>query len=90
MQTWSNDEGRIRLSEDDGPPAREFLEDDYDDDNEGLADDEPLALRAERLRAAASPVPPLIANNSSEPLEAAIEGGSDGSVSPSHVHHGSS
>lgn len=29
-------EGRIRLSEDDGPPAREFLEDDYDEDNQGL------------------------------------------------------
>ncbi|KAJ7270631.1 hypothetical protein B0H12DRAFT_774360 [Mycena haematopus] len=29
-------EGAIRLSEDDGPPAREFLEDDYDDDNEGV------------------------------------------------------
>ncbi|KAJ6492912.1 hypothetical protein C8R47DRAFT_1214185 [Mycena vitilis] len=37
-------EGAIRLSEDDGPPAREFLEDDYDDDNEGLNDqvDAPL------------------------------------------------
>ncbi|KAJ7699297.1 hypothetical protein B0H17DRAFT_1049378 [Mycena rosella] len=34
--TNSNPEGAIRLSEDDGPPAREFLEDDYDDDNEGL------------------------------------------------------
>ncbi|KAJ6625988.1 hypothetical protein B0H10DRAFT_1999802 [Mycena sp. CBHHK59/15] len=44
-------EGAIRLSEDDGPPAREFLEDDYDDDNEGLnlgdEHDEPLT---ERLR----------------------------------------
>ncbi|KAF5353377.1 hypothetical protein D9756_008048 [Leucocoprinus leucothites] len=39
-------DGEIRLSEDDGPPAREFLEDDYDDDNEALpgdnSDDEPL------------------------------------------------
>ncbi|KAJ7746326.1 hypothetical protein B0H16DRAFT_1557056 [Mycena metata] len=32
----SQSEGAIRLSEDDGPPAREFLEDDYDDDNEGV------------------------------------------------------
>ncbi|KAJ7854723.1 hypothetical protein B0H14DRAFT_2756067 [Mycena olivaceomarginata] len=38
LKTISNSraEGAIRLSEDDGPPAREFLEDDYDDDNEGV------------------------------------------------------
>ena len=35
-------EGRIRLSEDDGPPATEFLEDDYDDDMESLNPDEAL------------------------------------------------
>ncbi|KAJ7630104.1 hypothetical protein DFH06DRAFT_940793, partial [Mycena polygramma] len=42
--THPGSEGAIRLSEDDGPPAREFLEDDYDDDNEGLNDqvDAPL------------------------------------------------
>ncbi|KAJ7042969.1 hypothetical protein C8F04DRAFT_59058 [Mycena alexandri] len=34
--THSQSEGAIRLSEDDGPPAREFLEDDYDDDIEGV------------------------------------------------------
>ncbi|KDQ55980.1 hypothetical protein JAAARDRAFT_36773 [Jaapia argillacea MUCL 33604] len=50
LKEWSRPEGRIRLSEDDGPPATEFLEDDYDEDDEGLNDDEPLADRAERLR----------------------------------------
>lgn len=51
LQTWSRGEGNIRLSVDDGPPAREFLDDDYDEDNELVADDEPLALRADRLKA---------------------------------------
>ncbi|KAJ7271101.1 hypothetical protein C8J57DRAFT_297685 [Mycena rebaudengoi] len=41
--------GAIRLSEDDGPPVIQFLEDDYDDDNEGLRmddeGDEPLTER---------------------------------------------
>ncbi|KAF9054065.1 hypothetical protein BJ165DRAFT_1307864, partial [Panaeolus papilionaceus] len=38
-------EGQIRLSTDDGPPANEFLHDDYDDDNASLggSDDEPLS-----------------------------------------------
>lgn len=31
LQPWS-DGGRIRLSEDDGPAATEFLDDDYEDD----------------------------------------------------------
>ncbi|KAF9450531.1 hypothetical protein P691DRAFT_665124, partial [Macrolepiota fuliginosa MF-IS2] len=50
-------EGGIRLSEDDGPPAREFLEDDYDDDNEVLpgdnSDDEPLThhVRTQKMDA---------------------------------------
>ena len=37
--------GRIKLSEDDGPPAHEFLEDDYGEDNAHLndSDDEPLS-----------------------------------------------
>ncbi|KDQ23906.1 hypothetical protein PLEOSDRAFT_1016441, partial [Pleurotus ostreatus PC15] len=30
--TWSNSEGNIRLSEDDGPSSREFLDNDDDDD----------------------------------------------------------
>ncbi|TBU42708.1 hypothetical protein BD309DRAFT_156452 [Dichomitus squalens] len=55
LETWNQGEGRIRLSVDDGPSAREFLDDDYDDDNERLGDSEPLAIRAERLRKAASP-----------------------------------
>ncbi|KAF9458692.1 hypothetical protein BDZ94DRAFT_1270014 [Collybia nuda] len=36
LKTLTRPEGRIRLSEDDGPPAREFLEDDYDEDHQGL------------------------------------------------------
>ncbi|KAL7278725.1 hypothetical protein ACG7TL_007728 [Trametes sanguinea] len=39
---------------DEGPSAREFLDDDYDDDNERLGDDEPLAVTADRLRKAVS------------------------------------
>lgn len=35
---------------DDGPTSREFLDDDYDDDNADIADDEPLALRAQQLK----------------------------------------
>ena len=58
LETWNQGGGRIRLSVDDGPSAREFLDDDYDDDNERLGDSEPLAIRAERLRKAASPAEP--------------------------------
>ncbi|KAI8990364.1 hypothetical protein BD414DRAFT_514160 [Trametes punicea] len=47
-------DGRIRLSLDEGPSAREFLDDDYDDDNERLGDDEPLAVTADRLSKAVS------------------------------------
>ncbi|KAK0200679.1 hypothetical protein DFS33DRAFT_1068519 [Desarmillaria ectypa] len=36
LKTWRQTEGQIRLSIDDGPAATEFLEDDYDDDNEDL------------------------------------------------------
>ncbi|THH12427.1 hypothetical protein EW146_g7708 [Bondarzewia mesenterica] len=43
LKTWSRREGNIRLSEDDGPPANSFLEDEYDDDNDRL-DDEHLRL----------------------------------------------
>jgi len=37
LQTW-NGEGRVRLSQDDGPSAAEFLgsDDEFDDDNRGL------------------------------------------------------
>ncbi|KAJ7054696.1 hypothetical protein C8F01DRAFT_995179, partial [Mycena amicta] len=35
LKTMTRSDGAIRLSED-GPPASAFLEDDYDDDNEGL------------------------------------------------------
>ncbi|TFK92162.1 hypothetical protein K466DRAFT_582166 [Polyporus arcularius HHB13444] len=54
LTTWNSAEGRIRLSTDDGPSAREFLDDDYDEDNERLGDEEPLAVTAERLRKAVS------------------------------------
>ncbi|KAK7688662.1 hypothetical protein QCA50_008200 [Cerrena zonata] len=49
LKTWSKRGGTIRLSMDDGPTAREFLDGDYDDDNADIADDEPLALRAQQL-----------------------------------------
>jgi len=39
LKTLTRSEGRIRLSEDDGPPASEFLEDDFDEDNEVLRHD---------------------------------------------------
>lgn len=37
---------------DEGPSAREFLDDDYDEDHAGLGDDEPLAVTADRLQKA--------------------------------------
>lgn len=63
MKTWTGTEGRVRLSEDDGPASTQFLEDDYDDDNEGLEltndrEDEPLTERI-RQAEAASETPPL-------------------------------
>jgi len=55
LKTWREPEGRIRLSEDDGPPAREFLEDEYDEDVEGVddEDDEPLTERVKKATAGA-------------------------------------
>ena len=54
---------------DDGPSAREFLEDDYDDDNEGLPDDEPLARRAQELRSlsTSNPLPEVPEAEAEEP-----------------------
>ncbi|KAI0633017.1 hypothetical protein C8Q77DRAFT_1121091 [Trametes polyzona] len=54
LTNWPRPDGRIRLSMDEGPSAREFLDDDYDEDHTGLGDDEPLAVTADRLRQAAS------------------------------------
>ena len=50
LKTFTRTEGTIRLSEDDGPPAREFLGDDFDEDNEHLDDstDEPLSEHIRR------------------------------------------
>ena len=50
LQTWTHREGNIRLSTDDGPPSHEFLDGDDDEEGEALADDEPLSLRAQRLK----------------------------------------
>ena len=51
LKSWTGRrEGAIRLSLDDGPAAHEFLQDDYDEDNEDIADDEPLAMRAQQLK----------------------------------------
>jgi len=70
LKSWTGGEGRIRLSMDDGPSAREFLEDDYDDDNEGLPDNEPLAARAQELQTivpSAHSLPKLPAHDDEEP-----------------------
>lgn len=44
LNEWTGAEGDIRLSIDDGPPAREFLDETYDEDDDSPepADDEPL------------------------------------------------
>lgn len=56
LKSWTRNEGAIRLSEDEGPPATEFLGDDYDEDNGSIDDDElPLAERVAQLHAAQSP-----------------------------------
>lgn len=52
LTSWPRNDGRIRLSMDEGPSAREFLDDDYDEDHTGLGDDEPLAVTADRLQKA--------------------------------------
>lgn len=39
---------------DEGPSAREFLDDDYDEDHARLGDDEPLAVTADHLQKAVS------------------------------------
>ena len=39
LKTWTRQEGAVRLSEDDGPPAHSFLgEDDDEEDEEGESD----------------------------------------------------
>ena len=50
LKILTRTEGTIRLSEDDGPPANEFLGDDFDEDNEHLHDstDEPLSEHIRR------------------------------------------
>lgn len=64
LKTWTRQEGTIRLSIDDGPPATEFIRDDDDDEStHGLEDDEPLADLAQRLtsgsEAEAPQTPPI-------------------------------
>ncbi|EIW56465.1 uncharacterized protein TRAVEDRAFT_170382 [Trametes versicolor FP-101664 SS1] len=54
LTSFSRNDGRIRLSMDEGPSAREFLDDDYDEDHARLGDDEPLAVTADRLQKAVS------------------------------------
>jgi len=61
LKTWTRREGTIRLSIDEGPPAREFLEDDYDEDHEGLNDD--AAERAWREQAVESRVNNAVQNS---------------------------
>ncbi|KAK2460455.1 hypothetical protein APHAL10511_007620 [Amanita phalloides] len=38
LKTFSEPEGRIRLSEDDGPPAHSFIDDDPEEDNSAMPD----------------------------------------------------
>ncbi|KAJ7146213.1 hypothetical protein C8R44DRAFT_9469 [Mycena epipterygia] len=61
LKTITRTEGAIRLSQDDGPPAREFLEDDYDEDHEGLnMDDHDVSLPGlPREHGSGMPPPPL-------------------------------
>jgi hypothetical protein len=53
LKTWTRQEGAVRLSEDDGPPAHTFLEEDDDEleeeDSESGADDD---IRQEGTRRA--------------------------------------
>ncbi|KAL0574031.1 hypothetical protein V5O48_007915 [Marasmius crinis-equi] len=61
LKTLRRPEGRIRLSEDDGPPAHEFIHDNPDEDEvEDDIDDEPLT---ERLPAKTSPPNEAISGN---------------------------
>ncbi|KAI0726701.1 hypothetical protein C8Q72DRAFT_887286 [Fomitopsis betulina] len=54
LTSFSQNDGHIRLSMDEGPSAREFLDDDYDEDHARLGDDEPLAVTADHLQKAVS------------------------------------
>ncbi|KAH9920826.1 uncharacterized protein BXZ73DRAFT_91859 [Epithele typhae] len=68
---FNHDTGRIRLSVDDGPSAREFLDDDYDDDNERLADTDPglaAAAAAQRARNAGPAALPAAPETDTEVL----------------------
>ncbi|OSX58002.1 hypothetical protein POSPLADRAFT_1174005 [Postia placenta MAD-698-R-SB12] len=38
LTTWTRKDGQIRLSIDDGPPAHEFLQDDFDEDRERITE----------------------------------------------------
>ncbi|KIP03026.1 hypothetical protein PHLGIDRAFT_111346 [Phlebiopsis gigantea 11061_1 CR5-6] len=56
LSTWQG-EGRIRLSTDEGPPARSFIDEDHDDDSSSH-DDEPLPA-APWMPAGSHEPPPL-------------------------------
>ncbi|KAF9497363.1 hypothetical protein BDN71DRAFT_1494712 [Pleurotus eryngii] len=60
LKTWSNSEGNIRLSEDDGPSSREFLDNDDDDDAPvlDLTDSRSLMDVSSEARLAFSDSPP--------------------------------
>ncbi|KAG1856800.1 hypothetical protein F4604DRAFT_1209937 [Suillus subluteus] len=60
LQTWTRTEGQIRLSEDDGPSAVEFLTDADDEDVETLDDGMILGQNEERLRNEGSVTPPSV------------------------------
>ena len=46
LKTFSEREGRIRLSEDGGPPARSFIEEDEEDEDDVLGSGRPTPRSA--------------------------------------------
>ncbi|KAG2351941.1 hypothetical protein BDR07DRAFT_966668 [Suillus spraguei] len=68
LQTWTRTEGQIRLSEDDGPSATEFLTD-ADDEDVGIVDDGIILDQdEERLRNEESIALPSVRPESDSPL----------------------
>lgn len=49
LKTWTRQEGAVRLSEDDGPPAHLFLEDDEEQDEEIGGDEGPPPVELQRV-----------------------------------------
>ncbi|KAE9396235.1 hypothetical protein BT96DRAFT_922288 [Gymnopus androsaceus JB14] len=67
LKTITRSNGQIRLSEDDGPPSHEFLEDDGEDALELDTDD----VRALSRQSSPSAIPTELRNHESQPDETA-------------------